>query len=233
MGRLCELQSGPAATTVPENLRRAGGTLAVVLAEALDPGSRPPVGRQRRYHRRVSPRGIEIERKFRLRAAPDPAVLAQHGATSRRIEQVYLLIGPSDAARPDAPEAERVRRTEFADGSVAFRRTTKRRIGAFRFDEAEDPISEADWSAAMVRADPERLPVRKVRHLVPHGRQTLEIDVFERPVGLVVVEVELATEDEPVDLPEWLGEWREVTSDPRYLNVALARRDAELPAYDG
>ncbi len=181
----------------------------------------------------VSPRGIEIERKFRLRTAPDAATLAAHGAVARRIEQVYLCLDPAVASGDDAPEAERVRRTELADGSVTFRRTTKRRVGAFSFDEVEDAITEADWSAAMARADPERRPVRKTRHVAAHGRQTLEIDVFERPAGLVVVEVELAAEDEAVELPGWLGDWREVTGDPRYLNVSLARRDAEVPAFDG
>ncbi len=180
----------------------------------------------------MSPRGIEIERKFRLRAAPSPEVLAAHGAVARRIEQVYLRLDPPARGDQDAPEAARVRRTELEDGTVSFRRTTKRRVGAFAFDETEDVITEADWSAAIARADPDRRPVRKTRHVAAHGRQTLEIDVFEQPGGLVVVEVELASEDEPVDLPAWLGEWREVTGDPRYLNIELARRDAEVPAFD-
>jgi adenylate cyclase len=180
----------------------------------------------------VSHRGIEIERKFRLRAAPEPASLAAHGAVAKRIEQVYLQPGADTPADDLAPEAERVRRIELADGSVAYRRTTKRQVGAFSFDELEDAISEADWAAALARADPDRRPVRKVRYVVAHGSQTLEIDVFEVPADLVVVEVELASEDEAVALPEWLGEWHEVTGDPRYLNVSLARRDAEVPPYD-
>jgi CYTH domain-containing protein len=177
----------------------------------------------------MSPRGIEIERKFRLRVAPDERALVAKGAVAKRIEQVYL--------RPNPPtdgddQGERVRRTEFPDGSVTYRRTTKRQIGAFSFEETEDAISEAEWTAALARADPERQPVRKTRHVVEHGEQTLEIDVFEEPVGLIMVEVELASEDEAVELPRWLGEWREVTGDPRYFNVSLARRDAEVPAFD-
>ena len=46
---------------------------------------------------------------------------------------------------------------------------------------------------------------------------------------LVVAEVELDDEDEAVTLPEWLGEWYEVTSDARYTNATLARPDAEVP----
>ncbi len=181
----------------------------------------------------MSPSGLEIERKFRLRAAPGAATLAAHGAAARRIEQVYLAPEPSPSAGTGGPEAVRVRRIEFPDGSVAYRRTVKRRVGAFSFDEVEDPVTEADWTAALACADPDRRPIRKTRYVVGHGVQTLEIDVFDGPAALVVVEVELASEDETVALPAWLGEWREVTRDPRYLNISLARRDAEVPPFDG
>src|SRR5512140_2440634 len=122
----------------------------------------------------MSPRGKEIERKFRLRNAPPPEVLAAHGAMAKRLEQVYLA-GDSDAdgdaARTGPAVAERVRRTELPDGTATYRRNSKQRVGAFRFDESEDPISEAEWTAALARADPERRPVRKTRYLVAHGAQ--------------------------------------------------------------
>jgi adenylate cyclase len=176
-----------------------------------------------RYHAPVSPRTIEIERKFRLRAAPDAAALAAHGADAQRMEQVYLADGVDGGGR--------VRRTVRADGTATYRRTTKRRIGAYAFDEDEEVIDEAAWAEALRHADPERRPVRKVRYVVPHGGQELEIDVFEVPAGLVVVEVELDHEDEPVALPAWLGEWREVTGDDGYFNASLARLDAEVPPW--
>ena len=78
------------------------------------------------YHHPMALAGIEIERKFRLRAAPSAAELAAHGAVAKHIEQVYLA-----GAGPD--EASRVRRTTLDDGSVSYRATTKRRIGAFKF----------------------------------------------------------------------------------------------------
>ena len=181
---------------------------------------------RRRYHRTVTHQGIEIERKFRLRAAPTAAVLRTVGAVAKHIEQVYL-------ARPgDDPEVgERVRRTATDDGAVTYRHTTKRRIGAFSFDEREETIDEAAWTEALTHADPARRPVRKTRYVVAHGDQVLEIDVFEQPAGLVVAEVELRDEAEAVDSPAWLGEWLEVTGDPSYLNASLARRDAEVPPW--
>jgi adenylate cyclase len=48
-----------------------------------------------------------------------------------------------------------------------------------------------------------------------------EIDVFEgNNAGLVLVEVELDSEDEHIDLPSWVGE--EVTHLPQYYNAQLA-----------
>ena len=163
--------------------------------------------------------GIEIERKFRLRAAPPAEVLAEHAAVARRLEQVYLD-GP--------PAGRRIRRIEHADGRIEHRLTRKERLRAFAFHETEERIDAARCVSLMLQADPERRPIRKVRHVVPHGAQLLEIDVFESPPGLVLVEVELAHDDEVVELPGWLGEWREVTDDPAYLNANLARPGARV-----
>jgi len=65
--------------------------------------------------------------------------------------------------------------------------------------------------------------VEKTRYRVPHEDLVWEIDVFEGAnAGLIVAEVELASEDQAVALPEWVGE--EVTHDERYLNTHLAQR---------
>jgi CYTH domain-containing protein len=166
--------------------------------------------------------GIEIERKFRLRAAPSPEVLAAHRAQARRMEQIYLT---------EPPTGRRIRRIERADGTVEHRLTRKERVGDFRFHEQEEAITADRFEALRLEADPDRAPIRKTRFVVPHGSQLLEIDVFESPPGLVVLEVELATEDEPVLLPDWVGEWREVTGEPEYLNVNLAKRGTPVPAW--
>ena len=169
----------------------------------------------------MSAAGIEIERKFRLREAPTADVLAGHGAFVQRIEQFYL------AGQPDA---DRLRRIETSSG-LTYRRTRKHQIGPFTFQEHEEAIDEADWVAGLERADPERRVIRKTRHVVPNGDQHLEIDVFDEPPGLVVLEVELGHEDEEVALPAWLGDWIEVTGDARYFNAVLARIDAPVPAW--
>ena len=48
--------------------------------------------------------------------------------------------------------------------------------------------------------------VEKTRHLVPAGDHVWEIDVFEgENEGLIVAEIELASENEKIDIPAWLG----------------------------
>jgi len=171
----------------------------------------------------MSPEGVEIERKYRLRAAPSAEVLAQHGAVAKRLEQVYLA---------GDPPGRRVRRTVRENGSVEHRLTRKERLRDFAFREEESVIDEAAFEGYLREADPARRRIRKVRHVVPHGQQALEIDVFEDPPGLVLLEVELEQDDEEVALPDWLAEWVDVTGDPTYLNVNLARAGAIVPDWD-
>jgi len=65
-------------------------------------------------------------------------------------------------------------------------------------------------------------PIDKVRYRVRCGGHVWDLDVFAgENQGLVMAEVELASEDEPFEMPDWAG--REVTGDGRYYNVNLAR----------
>jgi adenylate cyclase len=64
--------------------------------------------------------------------------------------------------------------------------------------------------------------VIKTRYLIPSGRHMFEVDVFhDKNEGLVIAEIELASEDDQFDLPDWLGV--EVTGNPDYYNSNLAK----------
>lgn len=64
--------------------------------------------------------------------------------------------------------------------------------------------------------------VDKVRWLVPVGKHTFEVDeFFGDNAGLVVAEVELSSEDEDYERPDFIG--KEVTGDRRYYNSNLRR----------
>ena len=65
--------------------------------------------------------------------------------------------------------------------------------------------------------------ISKVRYRVLLGDALWEVDEFEgENAGLIVAEVELATEEQSFDRPEWLGE--EVSGDARYYNSSLVKQ---------
>jgi CYTH domain-containing protein len=65
--------------------------------------------------------------------------------------------------------------------------------------------------------------IDKVRHWIHVGNHLWEVDVFHGDnEGLVVAEIELASEEETFELPVWAGE--EVTGDTKYYNAMLSQK---------
>ena len=141
------------------------------------------------------------------------------------IERKFLVVGDDWRAAPAVPYAQGYLNRDKA-------RTVRVRIvqrqawltikgvstGATRA-EFEYPIPLADAEQLLALCDGPL--VRKTRRVVEHAGSTWEIDEFEGDnAGLVVAEIELASEDAPFVAPPWLG--AEVTHDPRYFNSSLA-----------
>ena len=69
--------------------------------------------------------------------------------------------------------------------------------------------------------------IDKTRYLVRSGDHTFEVDEFYGDnEGLVIAEVELQSEDEPFEQPDFLGQ--EVTGDRRYYNSHLRQNPYRL-----
>jgi adenylate cyclase len=63
--------------------------------------------------------------------------------------------------------------------------------------------------------------IEKIRYLIICKGKTWEIDVFEgEDEGLIIAEIELESENEKFDLPEWIT--TEVTGDEKYYNSYLS-----------
>ena len=91
-------------------------------------------------------------------------------------------------------------------------------------------LTRAEFEYAIPLADASQLLdglceqplIDKHRHKEVHGGKTWEIDVFHGDnEGLVVAEIELASEDEAFERPAWAVQ--EVSSDPRYFNSSLQK----------
>lgn len=143
----------------------------------------------------------EIERKFLV---SDLSCI--DGSEGVRIAQGYLSQDP-----------ERTVRVRLA-GDQAWLTIKGRSEG----------ISRAEYEYGIPLADAKDLlglclpsVIDKTRHCIDFGGHVWEVDVFHGANdGLVVAEVELASENVQPELPPWVG--LEVSGDPRYFNSRLA-----------
>lgn len=156
--------------------------------------------------------GIEIERKFLVNSNLLPMVPSEV-----RIIQAYIGTGPLAVTRV------RISDDGFGDGPTAVL-CTKVKCAANEVGPlvnfvyvVEIPISEAEMIIS-------RSPwvVKKSRYpIYVHGK-LWEVDIFDSPRrGLILAEVELASENEEVVLPKWVT--FEVTNDKSYSNFAIAQ----------
>lgn len=85
--------------------------------------------------------------------------------------------------------------------------------------EFEQKIPPADAEELLKLCEPGIID--KVRNLVPVGKHTWEVDVFHGDnEGLILAEIELASEDEPLN-GRTVG--HEVSGDRRYYNSMLTK----------
>jgi adenylate cyclase len=91
--------------------------------------------------------------------------------------------------------------------------------GVSRFEwETEIPLMEARHLIQLC----EKGVIDKIRYEVRSGNHVFEVDeFFGDNEGLVIAEVELKSEDETFEKPDWLGS--EVTNDERYYNAFLSQ----------
>ena len=147
--------------------------------------------------------GKEIERKFLVRGEAWKSL-----ARGTAYRQGYL----------NSAKERTVRIRTIADR--AFLTIKGLKVGATRV-EYEYEIQPADCNA-MLDTLAEKPLIEKNRYKVPFGGFTWEIDEFYGDnQGLVVAEVELDSEGQNFEKPEWIG--LEVTSDPRYFNSNLIK----------
>lgn len=146
----------------------------------------------------------EIERKFLVKEG-----YKQYAFMHTRITQGYLSSVPERIVRI---------RINGEKGFITIKGISDL-SGISRYEwEKEIPVDEARELLALCEPG----IIDKTRYLVLVGKFTFEVDEFYgENEGLVVAEVELASEEDLFDKPEWLGD--EVTGDRRYYNSKLAR----------
>ncbi|MGR9171079.1 CYTH domain-containing protein [Rhizobium sp. KDH_Rht_773_N] len=156
-------------------------------------------------------KATEIERKFLVRNdgwranAGPPNVLRQAYLCDRDQNSIRVRLIDGRSARLTI----KIRRPGLAREEFEY---------AIPVDEARDLLLHAAGHV-----------IEKTRYRVLHDGRSWDVDVFAGAYeGLTLAEIEMASEDEQPDLPQWLG--REVTGKRRYSNRAMAAALCASPA---
>ena len=147
---------------------------------------------------------VEIERKF-LVVSDD---FINEAFAKNRIVQAYLNSNPERTVRIRIKENKGFL-TIKGKGNAS---------GTTRLEwETEIPLLDAEKLLTICESG----IIDKIRHEVKIGNHMYEVDVFSgENEGLIVAEIELQSEDEAFEKPNWLG--KEVTNDERYYNAYLS-----------
>lgn len=127
--------------------------------------------------------------------------------------------------------AERVR-ARSQGGGVAYYHTRKRKIEKGVREEIERRITHKEYLELLARADPAFGKIEKTRYCFVWKDQYLELDVFNRPRGLILLEHELSEMSQETIIPDFItGKVKEVTDDPEFENQRIAWKLAH-PLYN-
>ena len=148
---------------------------------------------------------IEIERKFLVKSND----FKSQAFIQNRIAQGYLNSNPERTVRVRI-KGEKGFLTIKGKGNEG---------GMTRFEwEKEIPVEEALLLLNLCEGG----KIDKIRFEIKVENHTFEVDeFFGENEGLIIAEIELSSENESFEKPNWLGE--EVTNDERYYNAYLSR----------
>lgn len=147
--------------------------------------------------------GLEIERKFLVRGDD----YKRQAQSSSRIKQGYICSGHGRTVRV---------RIRGDRGYLTIKGASDAKgISRYEF-EKEITLEEAEQLFRLCEPG----VIDKTRYLIPYKGHTFEVDEFYGDnEGLVMAEVELQSEDEPFEKPDFIG--KEVTGDRRFYNSHL------------
>ena len=146
---------------------------------------------------------IEIERKFLLKNDN-----WREGAVGVHYKQAYLNEKGDNTVRVRI-EGEKAKVTIEGEGSY---------FGRWEF-EYDVPMEDAEALFTLAKTP----IVEKYRYKIMYAGNCWEVDEFlGLNRGLVVAEIELESETQSFEKPDWIG--MEVSGDKRYTNANLARK---------
>jgi len=168
---------------------------------------------------------LEIERRFLVNFPSSWAELAEmfDGLIDvKRISQTYL---EPEEGKPSS----RVRKTVeglTGETNTVFHFNQKKFIKPGVNEEKEHEISRNQYEKYLQKFHPDKVTLEKTRFVFKYNDQVFELDVFKGPLkGLAILEIELDSMDEKIELPPFLKIIEEVTTDRKFNNFTLSNKN--------
>jgi CYTH domain-containing protein len=155
----------------------------------------------------------EIERKYIIKMPDLSIIKMKEGYTESEILQIYLK---SEA------ETHRIRRRCY-EGRTEYTETKKVRIDKLSCTEKEREIDSFEFDALSEMKDTDRREIIKKRCTFNYLGKTFEIDVYPQWKNTAIMECELKSREEKINMPPFIFVICEVTGNAAYSNAAMAK----------
>lgn len=171
--------------------------------------------------------GLEIERKFLLKRMPKTI---RADSSTDPFDFIFQLYCQADKKKAKdlglrSEGQYRIRKVVPMFKNESFKRriilNQKTKISAGVYDEFETDSNNDVYISALDESDKYLI---KKRYSIKENGLVWEVDEIQYPKRMVLVEVELASMDQKIKMPDWISEVldREVTEEPGFTNFEIA-----------
>ena len=159
------------------------------------------------------PEPLEIERKYLINYPDIKMLESMPNCTKVEIAQTYLK---SD------DEVERRVRARGIDGNYMYYLTEKRKITNLKRIEVEKRLTQNEYLKLLMDQDNSLRTIHKTRYCLSAENQYFEIDIYPEWNNQAIMEIELSSEDDSIQIPPFIEVIKDVTDDDRYKNYNMA-----------
>ena len=163
------------------------------------------------------PEPFEIERKYLIYYPDIKKLESMPNCTKVEIAQTYLK---------STDDVERRVRARGIDGGYMYYLTEKRKVTNLKRIEVEKRLTQNEYLKLLMDADNKLHTIHKTRYCLSEENQYFEIDIYPEWDNQAIMEVELNSEEQQIQLPPFIEVIKDVTEEDIYKNYNMAK---EMP----
>ena len=160
------------------------------------------------------PEPYEIERKYLIYFPDIKELEKMPNCTKIDIVQTYLK---------SEDGVERRVRARGIDGDYLYYLTEKRKISNLKRVETERKLTQDEYLSLLMEADNRLHPIHKTRYCLVDNNQYFEIDIYPEWDNQAIMEIELSSEEQEIQIPKFIKIIKEVTDEECYKNYQMAK----------